>query len=465
MGIYRAVVVSARYQIPEGVDPVPAITSALTSVVRDQPMLRVGILDQDTSTAAFSHLPEIDLRNHLEWRHVEAATPDDYEAELATTQGWLHDQFWPDIETRAPWKILCLRPRAAEVATGDKFVDVFFSYHHALTDGSGGREFHQHLLAALQSQADSSAEDVAYMLSFPEAPKLPESQEDAIPFRNSYVFLLRTVWSMLGPSFLKSKKTPVWGGIKIDFSVPYRTRVKRIDFTAEEVRSFIEASREHNSTLTTAMHGVILSSLAKRVSADEAQSFVCNTPISLRPFMKPSVDPELKTKLRVMVTTHDSAFSQDLLAALRAPDADVDAIVWQTGKRIRGEMKERIATIPADDVAGLVPLISDHHDFWRKKDGTARAATWEISNVGVIPSRANADASTPGWRHTKTMFTNGAMVAGAVIGTNVISVEGGVLTVALSWQENAVSEELINGLALDLKDFVLKTHELRKSTK
>jgi hypothetical protein len=431
-------------------------------------MLRVGILGQDTSTATFSHLPEIDLRNHVEWRDVDAGTADGYEAEVARTQGWLHDQLWPEIETRAPWRLLCLRPSAAEVVPGDKFVDILFSYHHALTDGTGGKEFHQLLLAALQSQTGSSAPgggDTTHRLSFPEAPKLPESQEDAIPFTKSYLFLLRTFWSMLGPSFLKAKKTPVWGGIRIDFSLPYRTRVKRIDFTAEEVRSFIKASREHGATLTTAMHGVILSSLAKRIAADEAQSFACHTPISLRPYMKPSVDSELKAKLRAMVTTHDSDLPKDVLAALRAPGADTDAIVWQTGKRIRAEMKQHLDTLPADDVAGLMPLISDHHDYWRKKDGTERSATWEISNVGVLPSPSTdlTSGSGSGWKQTRAMFTNGAMVSGAVIGTNVISVEGGILTVALSWQENAVSEDLINRLAEDLKAFISKTNQPHKS--
>lgn len=466
LGIYRCVVVSARYQIPQGLDPVPAITSALASVVRDQPVLRVGILGQDTSTAAFSHIPEIDLRNHLEWRHVDAEALDAYDAEIARTQGWLHNQLFENIETQSPWKVLCLRPQKeslAEAVTGSSngFVDIFFAYHHALADGSGGKEFHQHLLAALQNQANPTVEHTLY---FPDAPRLPESQEEAVPFRNSYLFLLRTVWTMLGPAFLKPRKIPVWAGADVDFSTPYVTGVKPITIGGDALKSFLAASREQNCTLTTALHGILLSSFAKRLSEEEAQSFACSTPVSLRPWIKaPPSDPELKDKLRTCLTTHALTYPPETLKALRAPGADVDALVWQAGQRMKTELAKCTSTLPKDDVAGLMPMIKDFLDYWRQKDGKPREATWEISNVGVIPSPAKTDdgSAASRWKHLSAMFTNGAFVAGCIIGTNVISVEGGTLTIAVTWLKNSISEELIEGVASDIKEFVDKIHKSR----
>lgn len=475
MGIYRRVVVSARYQIPQSLDPVPAITSALASVVRDQPLLCVGILDEDTSVATFSHIPEINLRHHLEWRHSDANSVDVYDAEVARTQAWLHDQLFEDIENRAPWRVLCLRPRQESVAKDvapDGFIDVFFAFHHGITDGTGGRVFHQQLLAALQSQKDSALEDHStsadYVLSFPDAPRLPESQEEVVPFRNSYVFLLRAIWTMIAPAFLKPRKIPIWGGVDIDFSLPYVTRVRPIRIAEDAVKSLLAASRQQDCTLTTALHGVVLSSLAKRLSEKEAQSFACATPISLRPWIKsPPADPELKDKLRTLVTSHPTNFSPSDLKTLRAPGADVDAIIWQTGQRIKAELKKRIATLPNDDTAGLLPYVSDFVAFYREKDGKTRDGSWEISNVGVVtaPTKTDNTNAVSGWKHLDAMFTNGAMVTGAAIGVNVISVIGGSLTIALSWQENAVAGDLVEGLAGDLIDFTERVHNAPSSAK
>lgn len=471
LGIYRCVVVTARYQIPLGTDPIPAVTSAVAALVRDQPFLRVGILDEDTATPTFSHLTEVDLGKHIEWREADAATPDEYDAEVARTQGWLHDQFFPEMETRSPWKMLCLRPRDAAVqGASNQVVDIFFAYHHALTDGTGGREFHQHLLAALQQQqqqqqlsplpgTQEGAVPSQTLLSFPEPPHLPEAQEDAIPFRNSYLYLLRTAWTMLAPAFLKPRKPPIWAGADVDFSTPYVTRIRPLFFSSEQAQRFVAASRSHKSTLTTALHGVILASLVKRLSAKEAQSFLCTTPISLRPWMKEGADEAVKGKLRTMVTGHVFTFTPKQLAPFRAPGADVDALIWQNGERIKLDLMKRVATMPADEITSLLPMVPDFIQYWRVKDGIKREATWEISNVGVIsaadssPSSSVNDSSTR-WRHVSAIFTNGAMVAGAGIGVNVISVEGGVLTIAISWQETVVAEELVEGLASDITNFI-----------
>lgn len=466
-------VVSARYQIPQGLDPVPAVASALGVVVQDQPMLRVGILAQDTSVATFSHVPEIDLRQHLEWRQVDVDSLDAYDAEVARTQGWLHNQFFEAIETRPPWKVLCLRPgkeavAKAVTASPDGFVDVFFAFHHSIADGSGGREFHQHLLAALQSQSSPVAEsEVEYTLSFPEAPRLPESQEEAVAFRNGYLFLLRTVWDMIAPAFLKPRKAPIWGGPDVDFAFPYVTRVKPITIAGDALQNFLTASREQDNTITTALHGIILASLAKRLP--DAQSFASSTPISLRPWIKaPPADSEVKDKLRTCITGHFSTHPPSVLKTLRTgSETDVEATVWQVGKTVKAELKKVTSKLPNDDPAGLLPLVKDFIGYWQQKDGKERGASWEISNIGVLVAPVQADGvdAASGWKHLNAIMSNGAMVAGCAIGTNLISVKGGPLTVTLSWQEDVVSEEVIEGLASDIADFVDKVHKKGISAK
>lgn len=458
LGIYRCVAVSARYQLPPSTcaaNQEASLTAALTSVVKDQPLLRVGILKQDTGKATFSHTARINLRNHLEWRSSNAQTTDEYEAELATTQGWVHDQLWPDIEVRPPWRMIAQSP--SEGLFTETHVDVLFAFHHALTDGTGGKEFHQHLIAALRAQGTTAiTNDSPLELSFPDAPELPEPQEQVIAFKNTSPFLARTAWDMLGPSFLKPRKPRPWTAKPICLSNPYKTRVHPIYLESAILQSLVKASRDHSTTLTGLLHALILISLSRRLPPSEASSFASSTPISLRPWISPKANPAFKTKLRALVTAHRSHHPSSLVSALRAPSA-TDDLIWQTSYRVKQELNHRMAKIPVNDIAGLMPLVPDFFDFWTSKEGKPRDTTWEVSNVGAL-----RQGDGTGWKITRAMFTNGAMVAGSSIGFNVASVEGSGLTVSVTWQEGDVPEELVEGVRADVSAFAERWHQAGK---
>ncbi|KAL6868858.1 putative NRPS-like protein biosynthetic cluster [Amphichorda felina] len=466
IGIYLCVTITARYQLPANTsiaDQEAALTAALASVVQDQPLLRVGILKQDTCKPTFSHVAHINLRNHIEWRSSNAQTSDEYEAEVAATQGWLHDQRWPDIETRPPWKIIVIRP--ADGVFSRPQLDVMFGYHHALADGTGGKEFHQHLLAALKAQGVTPITgDPAIELSFPEVPELPESLEEVIGFKNTYPFLARTLWDMIAPSFLKSRKALPWTANPICLTNPYKTRVRPLDLDSDILQSLIAASRDNSTTLTGLLHALILTSLSRRLPADQASSFSSTTPINLRPWLSPSANPALKAKLRALVTTAQTSHPAPVVAALRDPSA-TDQLIWQSARRLRQDLTQSTATLPVDDVAGLLPLIPDMFAFWRSKEGKPRGATWEVSNLGVLRQAGgggDGDRDAGCWSITRSLFTNGAMVAGPAIGLNAISVEGAGLTVAVTWQEGDVEEELVEGVGSDALAFAKRWYETGK---
>ncbi|KJZ70903.1 hypothetical protein HIM_09696 [Hirsutella minnesotensis 3608] len=340
LGIYRCVVVTCRYRLlssPRLSPPtLDAFAAAVACVVAAQPMLRVGILDQHTSHAArFSHVPRVDLRRHLSWDRLPAGPG--YEARLAERQAWHHDQLWTDIETRPPWRVQVLRP-GSDSCSGSgpdsaPFYDVLFAFHHALMDGSAGKAFHQHLLAALNlspsspsssspsssspSSSPPSSSSDPYLLSFPDPPTLPEAQEDVIPFTNSIPFLVSTVLRDLGPAILR----PWLMGLRM-------TRLG------------------------------VLGPSASPSSFDTP--FAASTPISLRPYLSAAADPALRPLLRNLVTgytCHFSALQAAALCAAAAPtlaqnsddDAALDALIWETARRVRRDLAARLATLPADD--------------------------------------------------------------------------------------------------------------------
>lgn len=478
LGIYRCVTVTARHQHPltssshlASTSPSPSFLAALAHVVRSQPMLRVGIAADDSNAAHFTHIPSLDLRAHVSVTLVPCRSAREYEDRLAQQQGWEHDQKFTDIAERPPWRITILRPSCGEdVPELQGVEDIFFAFHHAIMDGTSGRLFHEMLLAAPSYQGSNTPAEVDPILSFPDPPSLPESQEQGIDFTLSWTYTLRTLWTELGPALLKPAKQPIWNAIPIDLSLPYSTRVKTIDYSPAQLSTLLAACRSHAVTLTALLHALVLASLAKRIPS--APAFAAATPLSLRPYLSPKKsDPAHASSLRCLVAGCSHEFPPEAVSALRAAaaadtDADVTALIWKNAQHVKAELAQKLARIPNDDVMGLLKYIGDWFAFWRGRDGKQRVDSWEISNIGVLknPSSSSSSSSdaqegTGAPRATRLLFTNGAMVAGPPMGINVASVAGGKFTIGLSWQDRVVEEELMEQLAEDLISFAARFEE------
>lgn len=405
-------------------------------------MLRVGILKEDSNEPTFSHISKVDLSNHIEYRDAKSETEEAHNTEAANLAAWQHDQLFADVATRPPWKVTVLKPK--EGVFSKSHVDILFAYHHAIMDGTGGKEFHQHLVTALQ--AATPVKTPSTELSFPEAPALPEAEDDAVGFKNSYSFMAAALWKMAKPGFLSSP--PAWAGKPISLEMPHITRALPVDFSPEILGSLIKGAREHSTTLTGLLQALILTSFSSRV--EEAKSLQCTTPINLRPYMLSSVNKELQTKMHCEVTSLTSDHSAAVVSKLRNPN---DELIWSSARRIKEELVKRIAQLPNDDICGLIPLIKDLQDYFRKKEGTPRETLWEVSNLGVFKQQK----SDEGWQVTRFMFSSSPMVAGAGVGFNTASVDG--LTITITWQEGVLEDELLKGVAADLLKWTKRWHE------
>lgn len=438
---------TCRYQDanPDGIGE-GRLYAALAEVVTKHPMLRVGILGEDTNEASFCHLPEMDLRNNVSFTTVPCETADEYEAVVAEQQGWHHNQVWSELATRSPWRVAVLKPSGGYQPQG--LQDIIFAYHHALMDGTSGRNFHEELLAALNNQPEHSSEslETPYLLTFESAPTLPEPLDDVIQFKSTLSYVCRQLWAAFAPSWLKSKKHP-WGAKVVDMSLPYNTRVLPIDLGPETLESLLKACKSHSTSLTALIQALIAVSLARRLPPSEAVRFASSTPINLRPFVNATADESLKDTLRVLITSLTHKYSATTLREIRAPQADIDALAWKIAGRVKDELNNRLATIPTNDIMGLLKFVSDWFDFWRNQDGLPRHESWEVSNIGILK---NSEATTVPTRITRILFTNGAMTAGPPLGIAVGSVVGGGLTIAISWQDGIVEDKLVKELAQDI---------------
>ncbi|RBR25474.1 uncharacterized protein FIESC28_01712 [Fusarium coffeatum] len=453
MGLYRAVVVSATYSIPSDKPSKEAIYAALGEVITENPILRVGIKDEGETKAYFTHIPEMKLDNFVEFR---SSVPEKFTKNLEELHCWCHDQIFQDVETRPPWRMVVLRP----AGEAPEFEAIVFAFHHSLMDGMGGRLFHEKLLAKLNTLPPNPS--WSSTLSFPELPVLPEPQDKVIDYTTTIPHRLMGWCSWMWPSFLSRATPEIWSAEPIDFSRPHKTRIVTANIPPNVVKSVLEDTRSHGTSLTGLLHAVALTSLSRRVP--DALGFVSSTPISMRPYLSPTADPALKEALFGCVSGTSHEHQLTAIKALRRAQGDaLDDLVWSHAQKIKDELKQKTSTLPANDGLQALRGIKDWTEFLTDRDHQKRTKTWEVSNIGqltqVSESGDEEESDVEKRTITHAMFTNSPMISSDPMSISVISVKGGGLTLGITWNEGIVDEELMEALGDDLESAMKQLHE------
>ncbi|TQN65238.1 putative alcohol acetyltransferase FCK4 [Colletotrichum shisoi] len=193
-----------------------------------QPFLRVGIANEDKQAACYVHVPRINFAEHIQW--LSPSRPEATDAVLCKHLSFQHDQLWLQLDQRPPWRIAVIPIDTAQGSPSE--IEVVFSFHHAIGDGTSGSIFLGRLLNALLNPVVIS-ELEADQLELSEPPILPGPQEQLINGRISWPYFLWELWAAFGPSWLKSKPDVIpWKGRPIDFSMPYQTNVQLLRLPA-----------------------------------------------------------------------------------------------------------------------------------------------------------------------------------------------------------------------------------------
>lgn len=445
LGFYKCVINTCRYTVPtsgvQGQSVYEVFERALASVVLDIPSLRVGIKDEETSSPYFVFLSAINLHLHLEYHEVSK----DLDVELIQKLEHQHDQYFPDISSRPPWKVIIVS--TPHPANGVLAFDVIFAVHHSIADGRSTAAFHTKLLNELAYPSVRPIQLSGHVLSLPPSQQLSPPLEEVVAFKQSWGFVLGTLFRELGPAWLSrpSKAIP-WTG-KLITPEPFQTNLRLIVVPAEVAPSVLAICRQHGTTLTPLLHSLVLASIAKLVPAKDAQVFCSSTPLDLRPYISdhpPSGKPG--ALFGVLVTTQAHHFESHEIHG----DRDEDDI-WKTAVNLRGRMKKHLETVPKDDIISMLSWVTDWRKYWLSKIGKPRETTWEVSNIGSIHGIPSGSHLQPGWQIRRSIMSQGATVAGAAIGVNVAGVAGGDICISLSWQEGIVETDLVEGMVLDLQ--------------
>ena len=366
-----------------------------------------------------------------------------------------HDQLWPNIESKPPWRVIAVIRTPSSRADGHLVLDAVFAVHHSLADGRSTGVFHSMLLEELNRSRGPPAQLVGNTLMITGTCELPHPQEKVVRFTTSWAFFLKTLWHELAPTWLllQGLESP-WTG-NVVTREPCRTRLRLVTVSAASVPQLLATCRQHQTTLTPLLHVLVLVSLARRLAPREAQAFRSSTPIDLRPFASDVFqDGSQKIPFGVYVTAQSHFFDAPILASLRilGEEAIENGAVWKMAAELRSQIKQRLDSLPKDDITSLLGWVSDWKGFWLSKVGQSRNNTWEVSNIGLIPTTNITESD--GWKIRRCIMSQGATVAGAAINISVAGVPHGDICIALSWQDGIVGADTMDGLTHDLQDWL-----------
>ncbi|RFU33023.1 hypothetical protein B7463_g3320, partial [Scytalidium lignicola] len=491
LGFYRSVANTATYSIPISAlndeNSLPTILeAALAKVILRHPNLCCGILGEDTKSPAFARLDEIDVRKRIEYEKIQAITPKEYDGALMNLLAKQHSQLWPEIERLPPWKIVIFQPAKAVLDEGKKVLDVAFFYHHGIGDGMSGVAFHLSFLPALNAVTNDLQNSISThnpIVTIPESLTLLPSVEDHISFTTSYAYLISKMWDAFRPSWLFPDRRPApWTGGKVTFEgiESYKVHARLLTIPAPLLSPILNQCRKHHTTLTCLIHALTLASLAALLPSPQAIKTAI--PYSLRPWSKTP-----RTEITVQVCNHPSHYEEETISALRkastnpnpnstsnsssspnsTPSNDLDSQIWTIASTLKSNLSADLATIPKDNLIGVLSYVSDWHKFYSAEVGLPRKSTFEVSNVGVLkpltsfpaPFSASAAASSPAegeltgkneesndnpaWTISRDIFTQCASVTGEALNLAVASVIDGPLAIGITWQDGVLDEELV----------------------
>ncbi|KAF6811751.1 hypothetical protein CPLU01_15051 [Colletotrichum plurivorum] len=449
LDLYHCVSVTGRYAVPatrasdhEGLRAL--LQRAVLQVVLEQPMMRVGIVDEDKQSTSFVHIPRIDLSEHVQW--FGPCQPDTVDATLSKHLSFHHSQPWPEIDRRPPWKVTVIPVHGGEPHSE---IEVVYSFHHAINDGNSGSIFHSRLLEALKNPAEELPGLHGKELELPELPLVPPPQHELVNSRISWPFFLWTLWGAFGPSWLKSKPQVVpWKARPIDLSQPKQTNTHILRVPAPIAAKLVAAARAHSLTLTPLLHALTAASVSRQLPASEAPTFEPCSPVSLRRCVSSTSNLDTKNTMLVLVTSADHPIPSSLIAKLReSTDENDESAIWEVATCVKATLDQKLASIPHDDPGAMLKYVSDYHGFFRQKNGEQRSNSWELSNLGAIDGGDDAGD----WRMTRAVFSQSASAVSPGFSVNVAGIKGGELTLTICWNPSAVDTALMNGVAADLE--------------
>ncbi|MCJ1416508.1 hypothetical protein MMC32_002846 [Xylographa parallela] len=446
LGIYNSVIVTATYTFLSQLEDASLYSIfcvAISRLLHQHPSLNCYFESETTFEPIFRRLDTIEIKDVLQVLDLEKGES------LAQRLQFLHDQRW-SVDRKPLWKLVVLKePRVASDASIGSTLHIAFVYHHVIGDGLSGAAFHTSLLRELGNieQTTQDLQEAPKAIDTPLSISLIEPIEKLTILPLSWPFLIRKVVNEYGPRWLVGAPSPLWAGLPVRSldKCPFLSRTRIVTIGADRVERVLSESRKHSVTLTALLTAALVSSLAETLP--EEPRFLGCTSYTLRRVTGTSMNHMVN-----QTSSFETSYPADFLDSIRKASNLAERVesLWEAAGYFHTRMQDEIARCPRDNLVGLLPYVSDHVKYYQKKIGKAREATFELSNLGVF--KKNQESSTGNWVLKNMTFTQGAQPVGPAFAVNCVSVQGGPLTIALTWQDSVVNEDIIDALAHGLED-------------
>ncbi|MCJ1397463.1 hypothetical protein MMC11_000656 [Xylographa trunciseda] len=446
LGIYNSVIITATYMVLSKLESDSLYSNLCTTIpglLHSHPSLGCYFEGEDTPEPKFRCLNTIIVEDVLQIIDIE-----DREG-LAQKLQVFHDEQWP-IDKKPLWKLIVMRePQVVSDTSICITLHIAFVYHHVIGDGLSGAAFHASLLQELKNieQARQDPQEAPKAIDIQLPVSLIEPIEKMICLPLSWPFLIKQVVQEYAPRWLVGTSSPLWAGLPVQTldRYPFRSRVRLISIPVDGVESLLKESRENNVTLTSLLTAALVSTLADALP--EAPRFIGTTAYTLRRVTGTSMKDMVN-----QTSAFETNYSADFLDGIKKNSNPAERVksFWKTAGYFHAQMQDELARCPRDNLVGLLPYVSDHVKYYQKKIGRAREATWELSNLGVFKTTQGMEPGN--WRLEDMTFTQGAQPVGSAFAVNCVSVQGGPLTIAITWQDSVVHEDVIDTLAHGFAD-------------
>lgn len=416
------------------------IRTAVGQVVLAQPVMRVGIIGQNSKRPQFVGLPSIDLSRQVE--DDEAASDD----ALARGLENILLQPWPDLSTRPGWHVRIFHEPDAAAKDVCKY-RICLTVHHAICDGLSTAKFHTCLVDALNNPDPA----INLMIAKSQIIQLidnladyPPPQDKLVSFTADLSWVASQIWNNFAPKILKPFALEPWAGKPHNPNIK-AVHIRHLTLESKVAEMIVRRCREEKCTVTSLLNALCATSLARRVPKTEQQSFVSSTSISLRPWISQEAGFN-SNHLSVCVTGYEQELDPATLASVQK---GVDTNVWELAAQLRQDMKRKTDMMPHNDFSFLAPYAGDWRNVFQARYGKPRRELWGLSNLGSIA--ATAPMHKGDWELKSVLFVQFFPVVTCAIAVNVATVKGGDMTVSIVWQDEIIETEHVQGLRDDLE--------------
>jgi hypothetical protein len=363
------------------------------------------------------------------------------------------DRPWPaDIP---PWRIVVL-PLAPQDDSTLTRCFIAFSFSHTLGDGMVGHIFHHTFLDAWRQMPDTDRKEP--FLIIPPSRTLPAPFDTPERLPISWNFLLGPLISVYLPKFLveifglrtaaSTVDAGTWTGSRIFFdpASAHNSRVKVLEIEAPLVQKALQMSRSHDAKLTAMVHQMIIRALSKAIPNRDITNFVSGTAVDMR--------GSIGTP-RYTWGLFASGYYEVHPRLLNIGGPLLSDEMWAAASSMTKKLAE-CSTRLHDQAIGLLRYAPSIRKWAQGKTGHRRDCSYELSNLLAF-NGIGGGADRNKCRVSKMLFTQPGNVLSAPLVFNIISVKGGSLMCAVSWQAGAldipVEEEmsLVNEICSSLR--------------